>query len=594
MTNHVLRTHDRLPPLPSDIEIAHAARLRPIVEVAASIGIAPEELELFGRAKAKVHATSVMERLADQPDAPLVLVTAMTATKFGEGKTVTAIGLAQSMWRLGRKAVVALRQPSLGPVFGIKGGAAGGGRAQVVPMEDINLHFTGDFHAVTSAHNLLAACVDNTVHFDNPLGIERITWRRVIDLCDRQLREIEAGRGGKGNGWPHETGFDITASSEVMACLALAESLEDLEERLGRMVVGWRADDTPVRATEIGCVGAMMALLRDAFHPNIVQTLEGTPALIHAGPFANIAHGCNSVVATRLAMKLGDIAITEAGFAADLGAEKFLHIKCRQTGMRPAAAVVVVSCRALRAHGVEEGGDWAKPDLTALRVGLENVRVHHDNLRVFGLPVIIAANRFADDPLEELDAVRAFADELGAGFAVSEVAALGGEGGDELAAEVLRMIGEREEAADHGTNGHGQAASGNGARKGASPPEPRWRYALDAPIREKIEAIARSIYRADGVDLSAEAESAISRLELAGFGELPICVAKTQLSLSDDAKLRGAPTGWRLRVRDVKVSAGAGFLVVLAGKVLLMPGMPAHGVVERIHLDEHGEIEGIG
>ena len=562
-----IEVHAQLPALPPDVEIAHETTLRPITDVAADAGILPGELEHFGRAKAKVHL-SALARVASRTDGKLILVTAMNATPAGEGKTVTAIGLAEALGRVGIPHVLALRQPSLGPTFGIKGGAAGGGRAQVVPMEDINLHFTGDFHAVTAAHNLLAACVDNSVHWGNPLGIEMILWRRVMDLCDRQLREMEGGLGGKGNGWPHSTGFDITASSEIMAIIALAEGLDDLQTRLERIVVGLRADGSPVFAREIGCVGAMMALLRDALDPNLVQTLEGTPVLIHAGPFANIAHGCNSVIATKLALKLSPHVITEAGFGADLGAEKFFNIKCRLANLHPDVAVLVVSCRALRWHGVGAEDDFREPNVEALRRGLENVRVHLENIAKFGVPAVIAINHFPGDPLDEIDAIRQFAHEHEVPAAVSEVAAFGGEGGIALAREVLRVIEHR-------------------------PSEFRPLYSVKWSVREKIETIAREIYRADGVDVDEAAAASIVRIRNAGLADLPVCIAKTQLSLSDKPKLRGAPTGWRLRVRDVRISNGAGFLVAIAGKMLLMPGMPQHGAFERIHLDDHGEIAGL-
>lgn len=562
-----LDIHPNLPELPPAVEIARTVEPRPMEDVAAAAGLLPGEIELYGRAKAKVTAAA-RDRLKGAPDGKLILMTAMTATRFGEGKTLTSIGLAQAFGRLGVKHLLALRQPSLGPTLGMKGGAAGGGYSQLVPMEDINLHCTGDFHAITAAHNLLAACTDNVVHHGNRLEIERIVFPRVMDLCDRQLRQVEAGLGTKADGFPHRTGFVITAASEVMACMALAEDLDDLGERLGRIIVAFRGDGAPVFAREVGCVGSMMALLRDAFRPNLLQTLEGTPAFVHCGPFGNIAHGCNSVAATRLALKLADYVITEAGFAADLGAEKFLHIKCRQTGLKPAVAVLVVSCRALRAHGGEEGHDWAGPNVEALRAGLSNARVHLENLRKFGLPVVLCANRFHHDTPEELGAIASFAGEMDVPFAVSEAAALGGEGALALAEEVLAL-------AD------------------APAQEQRCLYNVDQPIREKIDILAREIYRADGVDYDPAAEESIAAIERNGLADLPLCVAKTQLSISDNAKLPGAPEGWRLRVRDVTVSNGAGFLVVLAGKMLLMPGMPEHGAFENIGLNAEGNIDGL-
>lgn len=539
----------------------------PMEKVARAANLEPNEFEMYGRSKAKV-THEAWKRVQGGADGKLILVTAMTATRFGEGKTLTSIGLAQAFGKLGINHLLALRQPSLGPTLGMKGGAAGGGYSQLVPMEDINLHFTGDFHAITSAHNLLAACTDNVVHHGNRLGIEKITFPRVMDLCDRQLRVVEAGLGASADGFPHRTGFIITAASEVMACMALASDMVDLEARLGRIIVGWRGDQSPVFAREIGCIGAMMALLRDAFRPNLVQTLEGTPALLHCGPFGNIAHGCNSVVATRLSLKLADYVITEAGFAADLGAEKFLHIKCEQAGIWPTASVLVVSCRALRAHGMPEGQDWQAPNVEALRAGLSNVRVHVENMGKFGIPVVLCVNRFQHDTLEELEAVGDFARAMGIPFAVSEAAAFGGEGATALANEVLAVCGK-------------------------SPSRKKRLYEVDQPIATKIEILAREIYRADGIDLEPAAIESIRKLEANGLDKLPLCVAKTQLSISDNAKLVGAPTGWRLRVRDVTISNGAGFLVVLAGKMLLMPGMAEHGAFENIGLDVNGNIDGL-
>lgn len=568
MITNRLNIRNSLEPLPPAVEIARKVEPRPMEEVAAAAGLLPGEYEPYGRSKAKVTADA-WNRVSQNQDGKLILMTAMTATRFGEGKTLTSIGLAQAFGRLGVNHLLALRQPSLGPTLGMKGGAAGGGYSQLVPMEDINLHCTGDFHAITAAHNLLAACTDNVVHHGNHLGIDKIIFPRVMDLCDRQLRSVELGLGSKADGFPHQSGFVITAASEVMACMALASDMEDLERRLGSIIVAWSRDNTPIYARDIGCIGSMMALLRDAFRPNLVQTLEGTPAFIHCGPFGNIAHGCNSVVATRLALKLADFVVTEAGFAADLGAEKFLHIKCRQTGLQPSVAVLVVSCRALRAHGGEEGQDWSRPNVAALQAGLPNARVHIENLRKFGVPVVVCANRFHHDSIEELEAIEEFARGMDAPFTVSEAAALGGEGAVSLANTILELT------------------AGN-----PNPPV-RCLYRNEQPISEKIEILAREIYRADGVDFDPPALESIARLESNDLGGLPLCMAKTQLSISDNAKLAGAPTGWRLRVRDVTISNGAGFLVVLAGKMLLMPGMPEHGAFEQIGLNPSGQIEGL-
>lgn len=559
-----------LPPLAPDIDIAHAAELRSIDAVARDAGIDPADLEHYGKYKAKI-AQSAFEKVAGQPDGKLVLVTAITATRAGEGKTVTCIGLSQGLARRGVKQMLALREPSLGPTFGIKGGAAGGGHAQVLPMEDINIHFTGDLHAVTSAHNLLTAVLDNHIHHGNELGIdlEKIVWRRVIDLCDRQLRFCEVGRGTKFDGFPHHSGFDITASSEVMAVLALAEDIHDLERRLGEMIVAYTHEDEPVFASQLDVVGSMVVLLREALQPNLVQTTEGTPALIHCGPFANIAHGCNSVRATRLALKLADVVVTEAGFAADLGAEKFCNIKCRMTGMKPDVAVLVVTCRALKMHGGAELEMLGQENIAAVRAGLENARTHIENLRKFGLPVVVAINRFPSDTPAEMDAVFEFCQTLGVRAALSEVAALGGAGGEALADAVMAALAENDE------NGF------------------ELLYACETTIKEKIETIAREIYRADGVDYTEAAEASIARLERLGMGQLPICMAKTQLSISDDPKRMNAPRGWRLTVRGVKASRGAGFLVALTGKLLLMPGMPKRPATEKIGIDDEGNIVGL-
>ncbi len=566
------RNYQTLPLLEPDIEIARCARLEPIGRIAELAGLRPEEIEPYGHFKAKLNDLTAA-RLADAPDGRLILVTAMTATRAGEGKTVTSIGLAQALARIGKRALLALREPSLGPTFGIKGGAAGGGLAQVLPMDEINMHFTGDMHAIGAAHNLLAAVVDNHIYHGNPLDIdpERVDWPRAIDLCDRQLRNIELGLGGVHDGFPHRSGFVITAASEVMAIMALAEDLADLQERLGRIIVGWTRAGEPVFARQLKVEGALTALLKDALKPNLVQTIERTPALIHCGPFGNIAHGCNSVRATRLALKLADYVVTEAGFAADLGAEKFLHIKARTAGLRPAAAVMVVTCRALKMHGGVALDGLAAEDVEALRRGLENVRVHVENLALFDMPVVVAVNRFPGDSPAELEAVFEFCEALGLPAALSEVAARGGEGGVELAEKVIEAIEQ------------------DGAERRPLPAL----YEADQPIREKIEAIARRIYRAEGVDYSEQAEQRIAELERHGLDQLPICMAKTQTSLSDNPKLLGAPTGWRLRVRDVQPRNGAGFIVAVTGKILLMPGMPAQPATERISVDREGQIHGL-
>jgi formate--tetrahydrofolate ligase len=521
-----------LPDFPPDVEIAQNAKLKPITEVAAKLDLGPEDLELYGTSKAKVRLET-LDRLSEREDAKIILVTALTATRSGDGKTVTSIGLAQGMGKLGLKHCLCLRQPSLGPTFGIKGGAAGGGYAQVLPMEDINMHLTGDFHAITSANNLLSAVVDNHVFFDNELQVdpERISWRRVIDLCDRQLRNCEVGLGGKSSGFPHPAGFDITAASEVMAVIALAKDRADLRARLSRMIVARDQAGNPLRAEQFGCVGAMEVLLKDAMLPNLVQTIEHTPVLIHAGPFANIAHGCNSVVATRMGAKLADYVITEAGFAADLGAEKFLDIKCRELGKMPAASVLVVTCRALKLHGGADAKALKDENVEAIRKGFANPRTHIENLRKYDVPVVVAINRFGFDTQGELDAVIELCNEMNVPYALSEVAHRGGEGGVALAKAVV-------EAAESGNR----------------PLKPM--YELGATLREKIETIATEIYRADGVDYEDTASSALDELESQGFGELPVCMAKTQLSLSDNPKLIGGPRGWRLGVRGAAQKIG--------------------------------------
>jgi len=571
-----------LPDLPPDAAIAQATKLATIGTIAETLGLGEDDLELYGRYKAKIDLDLVAQRRATRPRGKLVLVTAMTATRFGDGKTVTSISLAQGFGKLGVSHCLALREPSLGPTFGIKGGAAGGGRSQVLPMEDINMHFTGDLHAITSANNLLAAVTDNHAFYQEQairkgtaepsaadLDPERIVWRRVLDVCDRQLRHCRIGLGNKGDGFPHSSGFDITAASEVMAVLALAKDRADLRARLSRMIVGWTRDGRPIRAGELDCIGALEVLLRDALAPNLVQTIERTPALIHCGPFANIAHGCNSRVATELAMHSAEWTVTEAGFAADLGAEKFLDIKCRELGTFPAAAVLVVTCRALKLHGNVPLAELGKENIAALTAGFANVRIHLDNLRtVYGLPVVVAINRFGFDTQAELQALADLLEAEDARWAISEGFAHGGDGAVALAEQVIAA-----------------AAEGN------RPLHPA--YPLDVPLREKVETLAARVYRADGVDWSPEAEADLERIAAAGGEALPICVAKTQHSLSDNPELRAAPTGWRLRVAGLKLSAGAGFVVVRTGDLMLMPGMPKRSAAQQIGLDADGNIVGL-
>ena len=552
----------------SDSEIAQEAKPLPSTDIADACGMDGAYIEQYGRYKAKIDNRFLKE--TNRPDGKLVLVTAITPTPAGEGKTTTTVGLADGLRRIGRNAVVALREPSLGPVFGIKGGAAGGGYAQVVPMEDINLHFTGDFHAIGAANNLLAAMLDNHIQQGNALGIDvkRITWRRCVDMNDRQLRSIVDGLGGRMQGVPREDGFDITVASEVMAVLCLASDIPDLKARLGRIVVGYTYDDAPVTAADLKAAGAMAALLKDALKPNLVQTLEHTPALIHGGPFANIAHGCNSVTATRMALKLGDYAITEAGFGADLGAEKFLDIKCRMAGLKPDAVVVVATVRALKHHGGAARAELGREDLAALERGLPNLLQHVDNIKnVFGLPCVVAINAFPTDTAAELKLVEEKCRELGVSVALSEVWAKGGAGGTALAEEVVRLCEQ--------------------------PSDFRYSYALGGSIEEKLETICRRIYHADGVVLTPAAQKQARRLTELGFGELPICMAKTQYSFSDDPSLLGAPRGFTVTVRNLKVSAGAGFLVALTGDIMTMPGLPKVPAAERIDVDENGRISGL-
>ncbi len=552
----------------SDIEIAQACEMKPITEIAASAGIDEAYLELYGRYKAKVDYRLLKE--SSRPDGKLILVTAINPTPAGEGKTTVTVGLADALRRIGKNAMVALREPSMGPVFGIKGGAAGGGYAQVVPMEDINLHFTGDFHAIGAANNLLAAMLDNHIQQGNALGIDprRITWKRAVDMNDRQLRNIVDGLGGKANGCPREDGFDITVASEVMAVLCLSSSILDMKERLARMVVGYTYDGRPVTARDLKAEGAMAALLKDALKPNLVQTLEGTPTFIHGGPFANIAHGCNSIMATRMALKLSDYTVTEAGFGADLGAEKFLDIKCRMAGLTPSAVVVVATVRALKNHGGVPKDQLNTENLEALEKGLPNLLQHVENItKVFGLPCVVALNAFATDTEAELKLVEERCRALGVRVALCQVWAKGGEGGVELAEEVVRLCQQ--------------------------PGNFQFSYDEKAPIEEKLNTIARRIYHADGVDLTPAARKQMQELTALGFGELPICMAKTQYSFSDDAARLGAPRDFRITVRNLKVSAGAGFLVALTGNIMTMPGLPKVPAAEKIDVDENGRITGL-
>ena len=551
----------------TDIEIAQEAVLKPINEIASSLGIPDDAVENYGKYKAKLD----LHALKELPEkGKLILVTAITPTPAGEGKTTTSVGLTDGLRKIGKNAVVALREPSLGPVFGIKGGAAGGGYAQVVPMEDINLHFTGDFHAIGAANNLLAAMLDNHIQQGNALGIDpkQITWKRAVDMNDRQLRHIVDGLGGKAQGVPREDGFDITVASEIMAVLCLAADLMDLKARLARIIVAYTYDGKPVTAHDLKAEGAMTALLKDAIKPNLVQTLENTPAFIHGGPFANIAHGCNSVSATRTALKLADYVVTEAGFAADLGAEKFFDIKCRMTGFRPSAVVIVATVRALKYHGGVPKAELNNENLEALEKGLPNLLQHVGNIKdVFGLPCVVAINAFPSDTKAELDLVEAKCHELGVNVALSEVWAKGGEGGKALAEEVVRLC-EQPSCFD-------------------------FSYPLDMSIEAKLEAICKRIYHADGVTLTANAKKQAQQLTELGFDKLPICMAKTQYSFSDDAALLGAPKGFTVTVRNLKVSAGAGFIVALTGDIMTMPGLPKVPAAEKIDVDENGRITGL-
>ncbi|MBR2406493.1 MAG: formate--tetrahydrofolate ligase [Clostridia bacterium] len=553
----------------SDIEIAQACEMKPIAEIAKTAKIDDKYWEPYGYYKAKIDPALLRE--TDKPDGKLILVTAITPTPAGEGKTTTTIGLADGLRRIGKDVTVALREPSLGPVFGVKGGAAGGGYAQVVPMEDINLHFTGDFHAIGAANNLLAAMLDNHIQQGNKLGIDvrKITWKRCVDMNDRQLRFIVDGMGGKANGTPREDGFDITVASEIMAVLCLSSSITDLKERLSRIIVGYTYDDKPVTCGELKAAGAMTALLKDAIKPNLVQTLEGTPAFVHGGPFANIAHGCNSVMATRLALKMGDYTVTEAGFGADLGAEKFLDIKCRMAGLTPDAVVVVATVRALKMHGGLAKTQLAEEDLGALERGIPNLLRHVANIKnVYKLPCVVAVNRFPTDTDKEIDFIIAKCRELGVNTVLSTVWAEGGRGGEALAREVVRLCEEEQG-------------------------EFTFAYELDGSIEDKITAIVKKVYGGDGIAVLPVAKKQIAQLTELGFDKLPICVAKTQYSFSDDPKKLGAPENFTVTVKNVKVSAGAGFLVVLTGDILTMPGLPKVPAAEAIDVDENGRILGL-
>ena len=550
----------------SDIQIAQAAKMRPITEIAAELGLQGQDVIPYGHYKAKLNHLLAK---SDRPEGKLILVTAISPTPAGEGKTTTSVGLADAMNAMGKKTMLCLREPSLGPVFGIKGGAAGGGYAQVVPMEDINLHFTGDIHAIGAANNLLAAMIDNSIQQGNPLNIDarRITWKRCIDMNDRQLRFIVDGLGGKINGTPREDGFDITVASEVMAVFCLAKDLTDLKERLSRIVCAYTYDGKPVTAGQIGAAGAMTALLKDALDPNLVQTLENNPAIIHGGPFANIAHGCNSAIATKLSLKLADYVMNEAGFGADLGAEKFLDIKCRYAGLNPAAVVLVATVRALKSHGGVAKADLNKPNAAAVRAGAANLTRHIENLQGFGLPVCVAINAFPTDTEEEMAVIHEICAKVGVPCALSEVFAKGGEGGKALAETVLSVMDDTARV--------------------------QYTYPLEASLTEKIEAVAKKIYRADGVNYTAAAKKTLEELTALGYGNLPVCIAKTQYSFIDDAKLIGAPKGFAMNVREVRLSAGAGFVVVICGSIMTMPGLPKHPAAMDIDVDVEGKITGL-
>lgn len=553
----------------SDIEIAQKAHMLPITEVAAKLGIGEEDIELYGRYKAKL-SMNLIKRVQDKPDGKLILVTAITPTPAGEGKSTTTVGLAQGLAKIGQKVIVALREPSLGPCMGIKGGAAGGGYSQVVPMEDINLHFTGDFHAITSAHMLLAAMLDNHIQQGNALNIDprRIVWKRVVDMNDRELRNIVVGLGGKAHGVPRQDGFDITVASEVMAILCLATGLHDLKERLSKIIVAYDYSGNPITAGMLKAQGAMAALLKDAVKPNLVQTLENVPAIIHGGPFANIAHGCNSVMATKTALKLADYTITEAGFGADLGAEKFFDIKCRYAGLKPDAVVLVATVRALKMHGGVPKTELATPDVEAVKRGIVNLEKHIENIKQYGLPLVVAINAFAQDTPEELEAIRSHCAAHGVNVALSEVFGKGGEGGIELAKEVVAL-----------------ATSGKADFK--------LLYGEELSLKEKIETIAKKIYGAVGVNYTKEANNALKDFEKMGYGHLPVCMAKTQYSFSDDPALLGRPEGFEITIKNCRIAAGAGFVVVLTGDIMTMPGLPKVPAAEKIDVSDDGVISGL-
>ncbi|TYZ27234.1 formate--tetrahydrofolate ligase [Selenomonas caprae] len=552
----------------TDVEIAQEAEMQDIRKIAEKLEISEDELELYGKYKAKV-TLDAWQQVKDRPNGKLVLVTAINPTPAGEGKTTTSVGLADAFHKQGKKVAVALREPSLGPCFGLKGGAAGGGYAQVVPMEDINLHFTGDFHAITTAHNLLAAVLDNHIQQGNALDIDvrRVVWKRVLDLNDRALRHVVIGMGGKAHGVPRETGFDITVASEMMAILCLASGLEDMKKRLGEIVVAYTRDGRAVRAKELNVTGALTLLFKDAIKPNLVQTLEGTPAFIHGGPFANIAHGCNSVMATKFALKFADYVVTEAGFGADLGAEKFLDIKCRFAGIHPDAVVIVATVRALKMHGGLDKKELDHVDMAALEKGLANLTKHIENIQKFGLPAVVAINAFPTDTKEELSFVEKKCNELGAEVALSEVWAKGGAGGLKLAKKVEEAFAKKNDF--------------------------HFLYETEQSIPEKITAIAREIYGADGVDFTAAAKKQLQEIETLGFDKMPVCMAKTQYSLSDDAAKLGRPEGFRITVRELRVAAGAGFIVALTGNILTMPGLPKKPAAENMDIDESGKITGL-
>lgn len=553
----------------SDIEIAQKAHMLPITEVAAKLGIGEEDIELYGRYKAKL-SMDLIKRVQDKPDGKLILVTAITPTPAGEGKSTTTVGLAQGLAKIGQKVIVALREPSLGPCMGIKGGAAGGGYSQVVPMEDINLHFTGDFHAITSAHMLLAAMLDNHIQQGNALNIDprRIVWKRVVDMNDRELRNIVVGLGGKAHGVPRQDGFDITVASEVMAILCLATGLHDLKERLSKIIVAYDYSGNPITAGMLKAQGAMAALLKDAVKPNLVQTLENVPAIIHGGPFANIAHGCNSVMATKTALKLADYTITEAGFGADLGAEKFFDIKCRYAGLKPDAVVLVATVRALKMHGGVPKTDLATPDVEAVKRGIVNLEKHIENIKQYGLPLVVAINAFTQDTPEELEAIRSHCAAHGVNVALSEVFAKGGEGGIELAKEVVAL-----------------STSGKADFK--------LLYGEELSLKEKIKTIAKKIYGAVSVNYTKEANNALKDFEKMGYGHLPVCMAKTQYSFSDDPALLGRPEGFEITIKNCRIAAGAGFVVVLTGDIMTMPGLPKVPAAEKIDVSDDGVISGL-